>query len=523
MSQPEPSPTSTPTEYRSSPSSPIASSKQSALLHRLRTSTRDLFPRERRSFIADTTSASKKRAIISIAIRKGLFVFFSVHGVVSTALLALALVRTGRVKHHAYSVHRPGQQRAGSRLIQVLLQTLRSSSTARLASWLGLYSSLWTLTYSFLRKSQHKYSEWNAFIAGSLCGVSFFAQPKADRKEIAPNVLCRGLYSILMCYPLCHFKHADLLLFALSNAQIAIGYLLYPTSLPAWYVHWISRVGELNPRYVDLNRRLDRSLMPSNSNLLQDHHRLLSRDSHPRTWLNENRIQSWLNQPDPTLRMGAPCALNHFRHNSCLAFNLHQLLKTILKMAPTYAILHLVPALIFRSKLLVKSPITFMSSIIKKTTSSALFLGTFVSVVQNCFCLPSQVYERFGIVLRGAPFYGLMGFCTGVSLLWEEPKRRGELALYCAPKALYSLWAVLKAKKWVPREIPMGDIIVSSVGCGMLMHCFMNRKERMPALARGIISQIVDPHTPDRTKKLNPLLKKSDDPPPDQLPDSKHT
>jgi hypothetical protein len=68
-----------------------------------------------------------------------------------------------------------------------------------------------------------------------------------------------------------------------------------------------------------------------------------------------------------------------------------------------------------------------MSSIAKKTVSSALFIGTFVSVVQNCFCLPSQLYERFGIVIRGAPFYGLMGFCTGVSLLWEEPKRRGEL------------------------------------------------------------------------------------------------
>ena len=78
------------------------------------------------------------------------------------------------------------------------------------------------------------------------------------------------------------------------------------------------------------------------------------------------------------------------------------------------------------------------------------------------------------------------------------------VALYCAPKALYSLWAVLKARNLVPKKIFMGDILVSSIGCGMLMHCFVNRKERMPALARGIISQIVDPHTPDRTKKTRP-------------------
>ncbi|PLW13712.1 hypothetical protein PCANC_21750 [Puccinia coronata f. sp. avenae] len=503
-SSPANSASSTPTDYKSSPSSPTtfirATPAPSKLLTRIRAATRSLFPPERRSFITDTTTASRKRAIISIALRKGLFVFLSVHGVLSTTLLALALVRTRTVKNNSHHLH--GQRRSiASKVMQVLLQTFRSSSTARLASWLGLYSTLWTLTYSFLRKSQHRYSAWNPFIAGSLCGVSFFAQAKADRKEIAPNVLCRGIYSVLMCYPLCHFKYADMLLFALSNAQSAIGYLLYPDSLPAWYVHWVSRVGELSPRFVALNRELDRSLLPSGGTFLQDHHRLIFRDTLPRTWYNETRIQSWLNLPDPTLRKGAPCALNHFRHDSCLAYNLNQVCRTILKMSPTYAILHLVPALLFRSKVLLKSPITFMSSIVKKTILSALFLATFVSVVQNCFCLPSQLYERFGITIRGAPFYGMMGFLTGVSLLWEEPKRRGELALYCAPKALYSLWAVLKARNLVPKKVFMGDILVSSIGCGMLMHCFVNRKERMPALARGIISQIVDPHTPDRTKK----------------------
>ncbi|KAI9605558.1 hypothetical protein KEM48_002093 [Puccinia striiformis f. sp. tritici PST-130] len=502
-----PSQASTPTEYISLPPSPVAN-RSAQLFDRIRSTTQSVFPRERRSFITDTTTASRKRAIISIAIRKGLFVFFSVHGVVSTALFALALVRGKGVKLNSYSAHSPGQKRAGSRLIEVLLQTIRSSSTARLASWLGLYSSLWTLTYSFLRKSQHQYSHWNPFIAGSLCGVSFFAQPKADRKEIAPNVLCRGIYSVLMCYPLFQFKYADMLLFALSNAQIAVGYLLYPNSLPGWYVHWVSRVGELNPRYVELNRGLDRSLInPLELMTKERHHRLIYRDTQPRTWFNELRIQSWLNQANPIDRKGAPCALNHFNHDSCIRFNLAQLFKTIIKMAPTYAILHLVPALIFRSKVLLKSPMSFMSSIIKKTTSSALFIGTFVSVVQNCFCLPSQLYERFGIIIKGSPFYALMGFLTGVSLFWEEPKRRGELALYCAPKGLYSLWTVLKAKKWVPRgEIIMGDIIVSSIGCGMLMHCFVNRKEHMPALARGIISQIVDPHTPDRTKKTKAIV-----------------
>lgn len=491
----------------SSPHSPprllhlIRSSSHSALVT-IKTTGHRLFPPQRRSFITDTNPFSRNKAILSIALRKGLLVFFSLHAVLSTTLLALALVRRNRSTphpHHPLSLN-ARQTIKRQNLISLLLETFRSSSTARLASWLGLYSSLWTLTYSLLRKCQHKYSYWNSFIAGSLCGVSFFAQSKADRKELAPNVLCRGLYSLLVCYPLCHLKYGDTLLFALSNAQTAIGYLLYPNTLPAWYVHWISRVGQLNPRYIELNRQLDRSSLSRNSNIIQTHHRLICRDTQPRTWKNEIKIQNWLNLSNPNSRKGAPCALNHFGHDSCLIANLSSLLGTMVMMAPTYAILHLVPALIFRSKVLRQSPISFIASIIKKTISSALFLGTYASVVQNCFCIPSLLYEKFGIAVRGARFYGLIGFCAGVSLFWEEPKRRGELALYCAPKALYSSWAVLKSKKLVPNII-FGDILVSSIGCGMLMHCFMNRRDRMPKLISGIISQVIDPHTPDRTRK----------------------
>ncbi|POW05945.1 hypothetical protein PSTT_09351 [Puccinia striiformis] len=473
-----PSQASTPTEYISLPPSPVAN-RSAQLFDRIRSTTQSVFPRERRSFITDTTTASRKRAIISIAIRKGLFVFFSVHGVVSTALFALALVRGKGVKLNSYSAHSPGQKRAGSRLIEVLLQTIRSSSTARLAT---------------------QYSPLESVYCGLFMWVSFFAQPRADRKEIAPNVLCRGIYSVLMCYPLFQFKYADMLLFALSNAQIAVGYLLYPNSLPGWYVHWVSRVGELNPRYVELNRGLDRSLInPLELMTKERHHRLIYRDTQP------------------------GLGLMNFVFNLGLISPIQSIAKVLLALLIT-SIMIAVFVLIWLNSLKLSSkwllPMLFYISYLHSSFSNEFYeldhkenyikciiYRTFVSVVQNCFCLPSQLYERFGIIIKGSPFYALMGFLTGVSLFWEEPKRRGELALYCAPKGLYSLWTVLKAKKWVPRgEIIMGDIIVSSIGCGMLMHCFVNRKEHMPALARGIISQIVDPHTPDRTKKTKAIV-----------------
>ncbi|CAH7689118.1 hypothetical protein PPACK8108_LOCUS24189 [Phakopsora pachyrhizi] len=451
------------------------------------------FPTNRTSFITDATELSKKRAIISIAVRKGLLVFFSVHGVVSWALLALSLVggasRRKRLGNGAKNAWR-----------SLILKILKSSSTVRLATWLGLYSSFWTISYSFLRKNKGRLSHWSPFIAGTLSGVSLLAQSKADRKELAPNILIRGLYSIFMYRPLFPFKHSDMLLFALSNAQMAIAFLLYPSTLPKWYFNWIARVGQMNVRYVDLNRRLDRSLLLPDVPILVSHRRLIHKEACPRTWNNELRIQRWLSQPDPKNRRSATCALNHPQHDGCLAYNTHMIISTFVKMSPTYAILHLVPAVIFRLKVLFQSPMRFFLSLAKKTAASAMFLATFVSIVQNCFCLPSIAYEKYGIVVRGSLFYGTLGFLTGLSLLWEEPKRRGELALYCAPKALYSLWEVLKARNMV-KSFPFGDVIVGCLGSGMLMHCFVNGPEKMPALARGMISQLVDPHTPGRIKK----------------------
>ncbi|MBW0519007.1 hypothetical protein O181_058722 [Austropuccinia psidii MF-1] len=460
-----------------------------------------ILPSQRTSFITDANEFSRKKDILFIAIKKGLFVFSSVHGVVSSTLVALALVRGNLKIKNSKSRNLFNTTK---HFIKFIVATFRSPSTTRLASWLGLYSTLWTISYSFLKKQKTKCSHWNAFLAGSFSGISLLAQTKSSRKEIAPNVFCRGLYSILLCYPLIRFKYWDVLLFALSSAQIAIGYLLYPSTLPKWYSHWISRVGGLNPRFVKLNRELDQSLISSNAHLINAHRHILSHDAYPLTHHNQLRVQKWLNHPNCHVRKGAPCALNHPNHSSCLAFNFYTILRISGVMGPTYAVLHLVPALIFRSKVLLKSPILFIASIIKKTIASALFIGTFASIVENCFCLPSQLYERWGVVIRGEKLYGSLGFLTGLALLWEQPKRRGELALYCAPKALSSLWSVLKAKKLVQNFIG-GDVLIGSIGSGMLMHCFIHHKDKMPALARGTISQLVDPHTPERRKQ------KSDD------------
>lgn len=158
-----------------------------------------------------------------------------------------------------------------------------------------------------------------------------------------------------MYRPLFRFPQGDICLFALANAQLAVAFLLHPSTLPTWYVSWITRVGEMNPRFVRLNRHLLHQHLPPRAHLQSLHRRLLQRDAQPRTWSNELKLQHWLAHPQRLARCSAPCALNHPGFDSCLGYNLHQILRTIITMSPTYAILHLVPALIFKSKVLLKT------------------------------------------------------------------------------------------------------------------------------------------------------------------------
>lgn len=105
------------------------------------------------------------------------------------------------------------------------------------------------------------------------------------------------------------------------------------------------------------------------------------------------------------------------------------------------------------------------------------------------------------------------------------------VALYCAPKALASVWSVAEGKKWV-RSPPFGEMLVACAGTALLMHCFVHGPEKMcvdvvffhkrppwltraasrPSLARGVISQVVDPHFPGRSPSKAKLVTGTDTP-----------
>ncbi|KAH9815816.1 hypothetical protein DFH28DRAFT_966970 [Melampsora americana] len=506
-------------------SSSIRSASQQALdrLQRNLASANQLrkigLPKRRTSFIGNATPGHSTQQVLEIAIKKWIFVFFSVQGVISSGSLAFALLRKNRAAKR-------GEKRP---LLQVITSEFVKATTLRLATFLASYSALWTLTYTSLLKLARKarpeaqtpgvdepqtkkdnptipklmvfLSRWAASIAGGVSGLALLAQTKEERLNLAPNLLCRGLYTLAKHHPLIkNFAYGDLLLFGISNAQIMSAFVMAPETLPAWYWHWIRRVGTLDAQFLYLHGHHNRRSLKDMTMIKQ----VVERSS-PRSLGNERRLKAWLSLPAPYEEPFAPCHLNHPLYDNCFQSNLIRAGIAFKSMLPTYAILHLIPALLFRSKVVMKSPIRFLYSLAKKSVSSALFISSFVAIILHSLCIPSRLYEWKGWHIRGSTNFAVAGFATSLALLWEDPRRRGELALYCAPKAISSAWGVLKSKNLV-KSLPFGEIALGSVGTAMLMHCFVHAPEKMPSLIRGIISQLIDPHTPDRSISVSTTL-----------------
>jgi len=58
---------------------------------------------------------------------------------------------------------------------------------------------------------------------------------------------------------------------------------------------------------------------------------------------------------------------------------------------------------------------------------------------------------------------------TGLSLLVEAKRRRGELAMYVLPKGLESAWVMARGKGLVFKTGNWGDVLLTAIGMGMVM------------------------------------------------------
>lgn len=64
--------------------------------------------------------------------------------------------------------------------------------------------------------------------------------------------------------------------------------------------------------------------------------------------------------------------------------------------------------------------------------------------------------------------------------------------MYCLPKALESLWGILRQRNHVPL-VPGGTLMLGSAGLSIIMTLFKHEPARLSGLVRALLFQIVGP------------------------------
>merc|ERR1719433_2443897 len=111
-----------------------------------------------------------------------------------------------------------------------------------------------------------------------------------------------------------------------------------------------------------------------------------------------------------------------------------------------YIPVHTVPTILFDPKKIFMDPPGFVVDRFLSSLRSALFLATYVANFKMTTCTIRN------LVLDDpwwAPCLG--GVASGLSILIEPDRRRGELALYVVPRALQGVMRMFRKKSWLGR------------------------------------------------------------------------
>ncbi|KAK4058092.1 hypothetical protein OIO90_000831 [Microbotryomycetes sp. JL221] len=161
-----------------------------------------------------------------------------------------------------------------------------------------------------------------------------------------------------------------------------------------------------------------------------------------------------------------------------------------------YLPVHAVPQLLFNWRNIVRNPGDSTVRVLTGASRSSAFLATFVASIYAAVCL---VRTRLPIVLPNVPqqFWdsgacvGLGCFVCGLSVLIENKRRRKEMALYVAPRALYATMEEI-----VPMFLQQGKLgqfvtyyierAVFAASTGTVIAAMVHRPDLVSGVVRGI-------------------------------------
>ena len=177
------------------------------------------------------------------------------------------------------------------------------------------------------------------------------------------------------------------------------------------------------------------------------------------------------------LGLQIPCELMH--EGSCWATAADRFRRTLLNGLRLYLPIHILPVL-FRLKSFRSHPLKTLQQVALGTFKSAMFVSQTATTMRAALCVMSRLrgkWDKFNVLIGAL-------FCA-ISLLWEAPSRRCEIALYVLPRFLDSFWQFWK-RRGVVRDVQGGGLALFALAVGVVAYAH----EKEPDLLKSYIETI---------------------------------
>ncbi|KAJ7697594.1 hypothetical protein B0H17DRAFT_1197260 [Mycena rosella] len=411
--------------------------------------------------------------------------------------------------------------------LALLRHALFGSDSFRFGAMFGTFTALYKILLNALpllipatQTSPHGLSSasrkrtrrWHSALAGTISGgLAVLWEKRSRRSDIAQQIFVRGLHGTYNNYSEkwgINIPYGAVIVFSLSCAQIAYACFLRPDTLPRSYVSWLRQAIQIPPESFKFNIKA-----------VQEHvvdipalDRLIARsDVTPTNLSSLLSLRERALSGTPDLPRYLPCHGLHPGVTSCRAAALEKFVQGFRWMLPTYSALYFVRSIFFRWTIVCADPAGVLGRATVATMRSSAFLGVSGALWQAVLCIKHGLYEHLMAAPASSPLRKLLpqplidmlihpttwllcGLSTGLPLLIEDRRRYEELAVYCLPKAIESLWLIARGHGLIFRTGNWGEGVLAGVGMGMVMTIYQNDPHHLSGLVRKILYQFLGPN-----------------------------
>lgn len=312
---------------------------------------------------------------------------------------------------------------------------------------------------------------------------------------------------------------------AFASSQIFAAFQLAPETLPVPYLSFLFTHSGVRSSHKHMYKQVQQQMKQLNlsSNLLgkggsSDGLTTLM-DSYdslkqlPGTDLNLEQFVApkllLVNPGQSTLQHNPAIACNmvHYWTPSCTAASGYLWCTEFGRALKLYGSLYAVFTLLFRYRTVARDPVRVGKSFLSSTTRSAIFLATFVALAGGIGCLLRKSIRRDITAI----FYVAGGLAGLLSLPIESPNRQLEIAYYCLPRAVESLWRYMCTLGYV-YSVPVyeylginklstkpsrrsgsgGEVIYFMIVTGLMMLFYQNEPDVITGGYRKVLARFMN-------------------------------